>query len=141
LKKNLRLKFTLLFVTEDQIKNSFGADSKKIEDTVNNIKAIGEKIQDLVIQTARNSTQCLISLDCITRIGSYIVPIITDINNEIVGEVANLQAFKEEVLPDVANTVSSLVQSALSQAADIAKDTVNCLQDKISAQDSTSAAQ
>jgi hypothetical protein len=108
---------------------------------VNNIQAIGTKIQNLVLETARNSTQCLISLDCITLIGSYVVPVITEISNDIVGEVADLQSFKEEVLPTVANSVSTIVQSALSQAANIAEDTVNCLQDKISAHDSTSTAQ
>jgi hypothetical protein len=124
-----------------QIKNSFGADRKKIEDTVKHAKAIGEKVRDLVVQTVRNSTQCLISLDCITRLGSYIVPIIYDINKEIISEVANLQSFKADVLPAVNNTASSIVQSALTQAADIVEDTVKCLKDKIPADDSTSTAQ
>lgn len=124
-----------------QIENSFGADGKRIEATVSRFKAIGEKVQDLAIQTARNSTQCLISLDCITRLGSYIVPIIYDINEEIVSEVANLQSFKEDVLPVVTNAASSIVQSALSQAADIAQDIVKCLRDKSSADNSTSSAQ
>lgn len=124
-----------------QIKNAFGADRKKIEAAINHIKAIGEKVQDLVIQTARNSTQCLISLDCITVLGSHIVPIIYDINEELVSEAANLQSIKEDLLPVVTNTASSIVQSALSQAADIAQDIVKCLKDKISADDSTSTAQ
>jgi hypothetical protein len=93
------------------------------------------------VQTVRNSTQCLISLDCITSLGSHIVPIIYDINKEIISEAASLQSFKEDVLPFVNSAASSIVQSALSQAADIVKDTVKCLKDKISADDSTSAAQ
>lgn len=137
----MSLKFTPLLFTVSQLNNSFGADGKKIEDTVNHVKAIGEKVQDLVTQTARNATQCLISLDCITRLGAHIVPIIYDISEEIASEAANLQSFKEDVLPVVNNTASSIVQSALSQAADIAQDTVKCLKDKISADDSTSTAQ
>jgi hypothetical protein len=107
---------------------------------VNHIKGIGEKIQGLLIQTARNSTQCLISLDCITRLAYGVVSIISDISDEVASEAANLQSLDKDVLPELANTVSSFVQSAQSQAADIAQDTVRCINDKISAADSTPSA-
>jgi hypothetical protein len=112
---------------ESQIQDSLGADSQQIEATVSRIKAIGVKIQDLVVQTARSSTKCIISLECIAGLGSTVVSLLADINEEVTTEVANLQSFKLNVLPGVANTVAALVGSALSQAADIAHDTVTCL--------------
>jgi hypothetical protein len=96
---------------------------------VDRIKAIGTKVQDLITQTARDSNKCLISLECVAGLGSTVVSLISDISDEISTEVANLQSFKEQVLPGAANTVSSLVQSALSQAADIAETTVKCIKD------------
>jgi hypothetical protein len=96
---------------------------------VGRIKAIATKVQDLITQTALNSTKCLISLECIAGLGSTVVHLISDINDEISSEVANMSSFKEEVLPAAINTASSLVQSALSQAADIAQTTVQCLKD------------
>jgi hypothetical protein len=99
---------------------------------VDRIKAIATKVQDLITQTALKSTKCLISLECIADLGSTVVHLITDINDEISSEVADLKSFKEQVLPVAANTVSSLVQSALSQAADIAQTTVKCIEDSTS---------
>jgi hypothetical protein len=126
---------------ESQIQTKAEAERQNLESTYGNIKAIGKKIEELLNQTAQDTSACLLSLKCVASLSASVVPQIVDISYDVLSETASLQSFKDDVLPDLTSLVASLEQSAQSPASDIAQQTIKCINDKTSGADTTSTAQ
>jgi hypothetical protein len=126
---------------ESEIQAKIAAERQNLESAYGYIKEIGRKVEELVSQTVKNTSACLLSLECIASLSASVVPQILDISAQVLSEATSLQSFKENIFPDLTNFIASLERSARSQGLDIAQKTIKCINDKISAADSASTAQ
>ena len=134
---------TLVDKAKSAIQDAADSGIQKITPLTGSIQTTAQDVTTFVSKTIEDGIACskllLTSAACFTSLITSVTTKLAQYGTQILSEASSLESLKLSILTDLGSSVASQVQSAVSQEASIAQDTVQCLTGSSSQETSATA--